>query len=86
MVQALDDHAMEIPEAIDMVVDGETFRAVADPDQPGAWHVDWTSGPHAGYGFSTRGSDEVWGPRAELEAATRNFLEQVDPATGYIED
>lgn len=77
--------AVDLPEAMDLAVDGETFRAVPDPDQPGAWHLAWTSGPNADYGFTTRSSDDSWGSRAELEAGIRNFLSQIDPATGYIE-
>jgi beta-lactamase class D len=77
---------MEIPEPMLLTVNGETFRARADADQPGAWHLHWVSGPTEGYGFTTRRSDHRWGSRAELEQAVRSFLDEIDPETGYMRD
>ncbi|UUZ59884.1 hypothetical protein [Nocardioides sp. B-3] len=39
---------MDVPEPVLLTVDDETFRARADPDQPGARHLDWVSGPNDG--------------------------------------
>lgn len=77
---------MEIPEPIVLTVDGETFKARADAEQPGAWHVDWVSGPNEGYGFITRRSDHQWESRDDLERAVRSFLDAIDPDTGYSRD
>ncbi|WP_052589316.1 hypothetical protein [Luteipulveratus mongoliensis] len=69
-----------------LVVNGETFSAEADPDQPGAWHLTWLSGPNPGYGFTTVRSDHRWSERAELESGIQSFLAEIDPATGYLAD
>lgn len=63
---------VEIPEPVLLTVNGETFRARADADQPGAWRVHWVSGPNEGYDFTTRKSDHRWESRAELEPPTRS--------------
>jgi hypothetical protein len=75
---------VDVPEPMMLVVDGETFQARADPEQPGAWHLDWVNGPHDGYGFTTRRSDSRWAPREELEDQIRSFLQEIDPETGYL--
>lgn len=77
---------MEIPQPIHMTVDGAVFQAFPDPDQPGAWHLTWLNGPDAGYGFSTRRSDQRWAERTVLEEDIRSFLSEIDPATGYLSD
>ena len=74
------------PEPIVLIVNGETFRARADAQQPGAWHVDWVSGPNVGYGFTTRRSDHQWESREQLDRGVRSFLDEIDPATGYLRD
>ena len=60
---------VETPEPIVLFVNSETFRARADAQQPGAWHVDWVSGPHVGYGFTTRRSYHQCEAREELGMA-----------------
>ncbi len=77
---------MDVPEPVVLTVDGEIFRAQADTQQPGAWHVAWVSGPNAGYGFTTRCSDHQWESREKLEGAVRSFLAEIDPTTGYLSD
>lgn len=67
-------------------VEGEAFEIHADPNQPGAYHYSWVSGPDAGYGFTSRRSDFGTNSLAEHELNIRNFLALVDPETGYIED
>ncbi|WP_298890158.1 hypothetical protein [uncultured Serinicoccus sp.] len=77
---------MNVPEPAVLTVDGETFRAQADAEQPGTWHVAWVSGPGAGYGFTTRRFDQQWESREELEKGIRSFLAEIDPTTGYLSD
>jgi hypothetical protein len=74
---------MDSPERVE--VDGEVFDVVARRDPPG--HVDyrWISGPNPDYGFSSASSDGRASTMVDHVAAIRNFLSQVDPATGYIE-
>jgi hypothetical protein len=59
------------------------FDVAAERDRPGQYHYTWVSGPSPGYGF--RNSDGHAMSNADIEADIRNFLAQVDPATGYIE-
>lgn len=64
--------------------------------RPAPNHYDRVSGPNTGYGFTTRfaGLDETAGrishdhqpTLAEHVDDIREFLEQVNPLTGYIED
>lgn len=70
------------PEEQRLLVDGHEFLVRPRPDEPGVYDVDWRTGP-PDYGFTSAGG--TLSP-AELEAAIRNFLAQVDPETGYIED
>lgn len=68
-----------------MSVDGEEFE-VSQPDgSPGTYDVTWLTGPDPQYGFGFRSHPPVQVARAELEEAIRDFLSQVDPATGHIE-
>ncbi|RNI22965.1 hypothetical protein EFY87_08560 [Flexivirga caeni] len=69
-----------------MAVDEELFTAVADPGQPGAWHLTWVSGPNAGYGYTTRRSDHQWADPPDLIDGARAFLAEINPETGYLED
>jgi len=71
---------------IDLIANGESFRARADAQQPGAWHVDWVSGPDVGYGFTIRPSDHQRESREEMERDVRSFLDAMDPTTGYLRD
>lgn len=66
----------------DVTVDGETF-AVRRSDPDGAIHYFWVSGPNDGYGFSTSGRSMPL-THEYHEAAIRDFLAGVDPATGYL--
>ncbi|MEV0392197.1 hypothetical protein [Polymorphospora rubra] len=68
-----------------MTVDGEHFRVRARAGEPGAYDFDWLSGPD-GYGFGVGTSGGSAMGLTEMEEAIRDFLAQVDPATGYIED
>jgi hypothetical protein len=77
-------------------VDGESFPVHQDPQQAGTYHYDWVSGPNTGYGFtsafasydelSDRTTYDHQPTLDEHVAGIHNFLEQVDPDTGYIED
>jgi hypothetical protein len=63
-------------------VDGEAFEL--RPDEFGGTRCTWLSGPNNGYGFGVSPT-----PNWSLEQhrnCIRNFLTQIDPATGYIED
>jgi hypothetical protein len=79
-----------------LIVDGETFEV--GPSEAGQGDdFEWVSGPNPGYGFSSRpsmtfvprGESAATGPEAgdavQVEQI-RHFLDQIDPATGYIED
>ena len=66
-------------------VDGEVFEVVARRDRLGQNDYLWITGPNPGYGFSSASSDGRASTIGDHEAAIRNFLSQVDPATGYIE-
>jgi hypothetical protein len=68
-----------------MVVDGEHFNVVERADEPGVYEVQWISGPNEGYGFATSTYNGERQTETELEDAIRDFLNQVDPVTGYIE-
>lgn len=67
-----------------LTVGGETF-AVRRRDGDGTIDYDWVSGPNDGYGFNSfRGK----GPcsREQHVVAIREFLAEIDPATGYLRD
>ena len=70
--------------AIRLIVDGEQFAVEANPDHPGQYQFAWLSGPNLGYGFATATSNGSSLSQTQMEAAIRNFLHQIDPATGYI--
>lgn len=62
-------------------VDGELFAV--RPDAWGGTNYTWLTGTNEGYGFS-----ESPTPNRSLDDhrhSIRNFLAQVDPVTGYIE-
>jgi hypothetical protein len=67
-----------------LTVDGERFRVRLRPRRRAVFQCDydWLTGPNREYGFSVSSScaqsDE------EQKAAIRNFLAQIDPATGYL--
>lgn len=64
--------------------DGEVFTV--SHGAPGTYNYDWTSGPNAQDGFSVATHDSPPLETADHLANIRNFLEQIDPETGYIED
>ncbi|MGV9454501.1 hypothetical protein [Streptomyces sp. NPDC003635] len=68
-----------------ITVDGEEFEVVESYDGPGSYDLTWLSGPDPQYGFGFRTHPPAPVGRAELEEAVRDFLSQVDPATGHIE-
>ncbi len=77
-----------------LVVDGETFTlTVAGP----SYNFSWTTGPNRGYGFggtlagagSTADRSLMLAELLTDEEATkqiRSFLDEIDPATGYLRD
>ena len=68
-------------------VDGEVFEVVAGEDgNPGAYHYTWTSGRDPGYGFTEARSDRRTPTVSEHEESIREFLAQINPETGYMED
>lgn len=67
-------------------VDGERFTVTRRAGSPGAYDFEWDSGPNAEYGFTSAAHGGVSLGRAELEESARVFLQQVDPATGYLAD
>jgi len=62
-----------------LVVDGERFDVRKRPGVPGQYDCTWLSGPNDGYGFMSASSDGGASSPAQLEAAIRGFLAQVDP-------
>ena len=68
-----------------MVVDGEHFDVRERTGEPGVYELRWTSGPNEGYGFTTSTYKGQRQTEADLEDAIRNFLNQVNPTSGYIE-
>ena len=84
------------PPGCRLTVDGEVFEVRPSEHQHG-FDFDWISGPNPGYGFScsvpmvfTRSDQPVGAAPAmddqALVAHIRSFLQQIDPATGYIAD
>lgn len=63
-------------------VDGEVF-ALRLTSQGGTDYT-WLSGPNPGYGFSQSPTPNM--SLDEHQENIRNFLAQIDPSTGYIED
>lgn len=83
----LDDGSMAVaPDHQQLTVNGQLFEVSYDPHQPGTYHFLWLTGPNPGYGFSSRISSHTRQPQQMLIDDVVNFLEQVDPDTGYIED
>lgn len=81
--------ALDLPperrlDEIRLTVDGEVFDVWTPEDQPNALRFKWVSGPND-YGFtsSVHPADTKW-TREMLEDAIRDFLEQIDPETGYF--
>jgi hypothetical protein len=62
-------------------VDGELFEV--RPDAWGGTSYTWLTGPNEGYGFSESPTTDR--SLDEHRKSIRNFLTQIDPATGYIE-
>ena len=70
----------EAQPAFELEVDGEVFEVVHSPTRGSSYA--WLTGPHTGYGF---GSSGPMPPTLDdHRAAIRNFLEQIDPETGFI--
>jgi hypothetical protein len=65
-------------------LDGDKFDVEFDENQPGVAHYFWTNGPNSGYGFTQGSSDDRLPSKAEAEAAIRNFVNAIDPETGYL--
>ncbi len=67
-----------------LVVDGQTFRVRARPDEPGTYDYTWLSGPNEGYGFTSARSRPTVSAREDHEHAIRHFLAGVDPDSGFL--
>lgn len=66
-----------------LTVDGETFAVHATLH--GSIHYTWVSGPNDGYGFSTLGTEQA--PTDEQhQTVIREFLADINPATGFLQD
>ncbi|MEU1123370.1 hypothetical protein ABZ371_07255 [Streptomyces sp. NPDC005899] len=69
-----------------LTVDGERFT-VTRRRQAGSsvvYDFTWDSGPNPGYGFMAAVHGAAGLSEAELADAAREFLEQIDPATGHL--
>jgi hypothetical protein len=73
-------------EAVRIEVDGEVFSVSGSAERPGQYHYAWVSGRDPNYGFTAAWSDRREPSRAEHEASIRDFLAEIDPATGYLTD
>ncbi|UMG93165.1 hypothetical protein [Nocardioides sp. TF02-7] len=72
--------AEETPVEAIVEVDGERFSF--QPDGSSGTHYTWLTGPDPDYGFS---SSPTTGWTAHQHVANiRDFLSQIDPATGYL--
>lgn len=69
----------------DLTVDGERFTVRRQRRRRHAYDFTWETGPNEGYGFTmaVMGSSEPL-PQARLEDAARDFLEGIDPESGYL--
>lgn len=54
-------------------------------DRPGQYDFAWLSGPNEGYGFGSTSSNGSPLSQTQMEAMVREFLAQVDLATGFID-
>ena len=68
--------------ALTIEVDGEAFES--RPDGRGGTHYTWLSGPNDGYGFTMSPTEGC--SLDDHRGFIRTFLDQIDPATGFIED
>nr|WP_201748866.1 hypothetical protein [Micromonospora acroterricola] len=68
-----------------MTVDGHNFRIRERAENPGEYDFDWLSGPHD-YGFGISRADGSAMTLPQMREAIRNFLAEIDPATGYLKE
>ncbi len=80
-----EEESIESDSKIALEVDGEVFTVIS-AGRSGAYHYTWQSGPNEGYGYSSALSILRPLSREEHRRSIRDFLDQVDPRTGYIED
>ena len=68
-----------------VVVEGEEFilRERVREGHAYIYDYDWISGPNAGYGFSSSGPEKSMRDHAD---SIRDFLQGIDPETGYLAD
>ncbi len=71
------------PDVVRVTVDGHDFLVRARMGEPGC--TTSSGSPGRGYGFSVARSDRSPMSRPEAEESIRDFLTQVNPATGYID-
>lgn len=67
-----------------LVLDDEVFRLTRR--RAGVYDYDWVNHRHGGYGFTSATNDCSPIDGAGHVQGVRDFLDQVDPRTGYIED
>jgi hypothetical protein len=67
-----------------LIVDGEQFRVRLRPRHGHLYEYDyeWLTGPNEGYGFGVSGPFEE--SKDEHTARIRDFLVNIDPASGYL--
>ncbi|MCK1795321.1 hypothetical protein MTQ01_04710 [Streptomyces sp. XM4193] len=71
---------------VKLVVDGETFLVRRRPGARGIYDFDWISGRNPDYGFTTALHGASGLSEDQLREEIREFLEQIDPETGYLPD
>ncbi len=70
---------------VTMTVDGQEFGIRTRADEPATYDFDWLNGPHD-YGFALSGAAGRAMSVPEMEEAIRDFLAEIDPATGYLRE
>ena len=68
--------------SVTIEVDGEVFAV--RPDKQGGTAYTWLSGPNPGYGFGLSPTRNL--SRDEHRSNIRDFLVDIDPATGYLRE
>ena len=68
--------------SVTLEVDGEAFAM--RPDEQGGTAYTWLNGPNPGYGFSLSPTGDL--SRDEHRGNIRDFLVDIDPATGYLRE
>ena len=73
------------PHYYETTVDGESW-VVRGSAKAGTYYFAWVSGANEGYGFTSATSDGSALSQAQMDEAIQEFMDEVDPDTGYLID